>query len=116
MTEEFTPSWSHSPGEYIRELINDCGKSVEKFANALGVPIEWAEKLLEGEVLLDSSIANQLGALFGDPPNWWLRKEDLYRKDCERLGKDVWWSYTATGARVPPAYVRFDEPGFWGVK
>lgn len=76
----FTPNWASAPGETIHDIL------IDKFADDLGKSVEFVERLLTGDEIIDEQIANKLEICFGINSKFWLRREEQYRKSLKRLG------------------------------
>lgn len=75
------------PGEYVQEFLEDKGMTPQEFAVRAGLTHETIEDVLsENPPKMTMMIAEGLSRAMPVAPSWWLRLDDLYRKDKERLG------------------------------
>lgn len=77
--DDFAPNWASAPGETIHDIL------IDKFADDLGKSVDFVERLLTGDEIIDEQIANKLEICFGINSKFWLRREEQYRKSLKRL-------------------------------
>lgn len=81
----FQPDWVSPPGATILDLLEERGSTVGEFATATQRSIQEVSALLYGSGALNEAWAQQLSFLFGASPTFWLRREEQYRSNLERL-------------------------------
>lgn len=88
METEFLPDWTCPPGDTILDFLEWKNVSKEKLADTLHLSLEDTDSFLKGGLPLSEDIAIKLETLFGPPFDFWLRREEQYRKDLVRLSKN----------------------------
>lgn len=61
-----------SPGEVLRDILDDIGMSQVKLAERLGVSRQTVNHLLNGKRALTAEMGHRLGRLLGNGPELWL--------------------------------------------
>ena len=84
-TLSFEPDWISPPGATILDLLIERQCSVREFANQTHRSAHDIARLLSGIERLTPDWASQLAQTLGASPDFWLRREELYRKDFERI-------------------------------
>ena len=74
-----------APGEYLAEWLDQSGVTLESIALKFDVQLLLLEGFLTGSVELGASLAAVLREATGVPARVWLRREQQYRADLERL-------------------------------
>lgn len=96
---EFNPDWVSPPGDSIKEVLEFIGVTTLDLAVAMNTDLRVVHRLLEGEELLTSTLAEKLSiaidvlgkregkllTLGSTTPSFWLRREQQYRDGLERL-------------------------------
>lgn len=82
---EFQPNWVSPPGETISELLLERDLSLDCFIQQTGLPKSKARELLDGKLPVTNSLALSLQTLFSVSSDFWLRREDNYRKSLAAL-------------------------------
>lgn len=83
--EPFSPDWASPPGETISDMLDERDLALADLAAALEVPASAAQGLLTGELTISEALANGLAGALGASPAFWMRREEQYRSDLERL-------------------------------
>lgn len=81
----FAPRWVSSPGDTITEMLKRQGITVDQFARNLGTSAREARDLLKGDLVIDLVLARALARAIGSTPDFWMRREYLYREEIQRL-------------------------------
>ena len=81
----FEPDWVSPPGATILDLLEERRCSVRDFASQTHRSAHDIARLLNGIERLTPDWAQQLAQTLGASPDFWLRREEQYRKDFERL-------------------------------
>ncbi len=68
-----------SPGEYLREELDERGWTQEEFAEILGKSLKQVNEVLQGRSTITISFAQALGAALGTSAELWLNLETAYR-------------------------------------
>lgn len=77
---EFQPNWVSPPGETISELLLERDLSLDCLVQQTGLPRSKVKQLLDGNIPITKSIALGLQTLFSVSSDFWLRREENYRK------------------------------------
>jgi len=77
---EYNPDEVSSPGETIKELLENRGWTEEDFVKCMGLPQEDILKLLQGEYEITPGVAVRLSQVLGPSTVFWLNLEANYRK------------------------------------
>ena len=83
--QTFLPDWTVPPGAMLEEKIAEMGLTVEAMAALIELTPTEARRLLEGEIVLASDIADKLEDLTGISHEVWNNWEQTYRDDLIRL-------------------------------
>lgn len=67
------------PGATIKELIENQNVDIEVFCETLNISIDEYQALLDGELAIDSSMAESLSKALGPSADFWLLLEEQYR-------------------------------------
>lgn len=81
----FEPDWASPPGATALDLLEERGCTVSDFARAVKRSTQEVSRLLYGEERLTAPWAEQLASTLGASPDFWLRREEQYRREVERL-------------------------------
>lgn len=73
-----------SPGDFLREWLQENGKTQQQLADDLGVSRKHVNQLLGG-ASLSPSMAASLALVTGYSTDWWLKAEALYQADKARI-------------------------------
>ena len=66
------------PGATISELLEDRHISLKDFADRMEMPVQMARDLLQGRLVINSTIAYNLEKIFGVSDTFWLNLEVIY--------------------------------------
>lgn len=81
----FEPKWATPPGATVLDLLQERGLPVGHLARETQRDVQEVSRFLHGLVTLNEAWAEQLSRVLGSTPTFWLRREELYRADLERL-------------------------------
>lgn len=81
----FDPDWLSPPGATILDLLDERKCSIREFASAIHRHTRDVSRLLSGIERLTPEWAHQLSRTLGASPDFWLRREEQYRKNFEQL-------------------------------
>jgi HTH-type transcriptional regulator / antitoxin HigA len=81
----FEPKWATPPGATVLDLLQERGLPVGHLARETLRDSQEVSRFLHGLVALTDDWAEQLARVLGSTPAFWLRREQLYRSDLERL-------------------------------
>lgn len=84
-THTFEPDWVSPPGATISDLLQERKFSIRDFAEATHRSAHDVARLVNGIEKLTPDWAQLLAETLGASPDFWLRREEQYRKDVERL-------------------------------
>lgn len=84
----FEPDWASPPGDTIAGILNARSLSREHLANAINVPLDEVQRILLGLQPIDREWADKLSSFLGSSPGFWLRREEQYQTDLERIRRN----------------------------
>lgn len=84
MAQAFNPDWVSPPGDTIRDVLACRSLSTDGFGNALGLSVASTKQLMSGELEIDTRLADGLADLLGSTPDFWLKREGVYRERLNR--------------------------------
>lgn len=76
----FKPDWRVSPGETIKDAMEERGWTQRVLADRLGIDRLKTGRLLEGQEPLTADLARRLQNTLGISAQFWLNMEANYRK------------------------------------
>jgi len=100
MTEQdlsFTPDWVSPPGDTIIDALEERDWTQSQFAERLGYTEKHISLLINAKVPITEESAQKLSRVIGSTPEFWLRREALYRaqliyvEEKERLQSWIPW-------------------------
>lgn len=80
---KFNPNWVSAPGETIQDIINEKNINTDELQKSLN--INNLECLLSGTLSIDRKLAEALARHLGASAEFWLKREEDYRRDKKRL-------------------------------
>jgi HTH-type transcriptional regulator / antitoxin HigA len=81
MTEKFDPDWVISPGETLRDWIDENRLSVRSTATVCGrMPVERLRRILDGRQRITRKDADALAVGTRIPARLWLNLERQFRQ------------------------------------
>lgn len=80
------PDYAVPPGAFVREFIDASITSENSLRETLGLDERGLAQLLDGELPIDQQLANKLEIATSTSAKGWLKLEDFYRSELERLG------------------------------
>lgn len=81
----FEPDWISPPGDTIKDALACRRLPSDRLGSALGLSVACTDRLLMGELEIDSRLAEGLAGFLGGTTNFWLRREGLYRDRLDRV-------------------------------
>lgn len=72
-----------SPGDKIREEMNQLGWKQQELADVLGLSIKHLNEILNGKKHFSYEVARSLSAVFGKTPSYWIRLDAKFRDSQE---------------------------------
>lgn len=107
----FEPQWATPPGATVLDLLQERGLAVGHLARETHREIHEVSLLLHGLVSLTEDWAKQLARVLGSTPEFWMRREQLYRSDLERLtaaddSVDGWLSHLPMREMVSYGWIK----------
>lgn len=75
---EYKPEVVSSPGETIKDIMDERGWSVEKLAEKTSLTLKDAHNLLKGKFKITNTLADKLGEVFGTDSSFWLERYKNY--------------------------------------
>ncbi|BBB64430.1 XRE family transcriptional regulator [Undibacterium sp. YM2] len=86
---DFAPMWAVPPGRTICDLMKSRGIASTKLANLVSMTEAEFDNLLSGKSALTAYVATHLETNLGASANFWLRREEQYRKQLTELNEGV---------------------------
>lgn len=80
----FDPDWISPPGDTIKDALACRSLSSDQLGSALGLSLASTGRLLSGELVIDTRLANGLADLIGGTSLFWLKRDGLYRDRLNR--------------------------------
>lgn len=82
MSNEYNPDFVSSPGEILREMMDESGMKPPSLAYWTGLPLIMILEILRGVQPINEDIATRLQMTFGSPSaKFWLNREKRYREN-----------------------------------
>lgn len=91
----FEPKWATPPGATALDLLHERGLAVGDLSRRGDHDVDEVTNLLFGLSPLTDEWAHILAHVLGSTPAFWLRREEIYRSDLQRLcgnASDDWLS------------------------
>jgi HTH-type transcriptional regulator / antitoxin HigA len=85
----FDPDWTISPGETLRDWMEETGLSPRVTARACGLTVEEVQGILDARTTINAYRAARLECVTMIPARLWLNLERQYRDDLRRGRTDV---------------------------
>lgn len=79
MSTVHRPAEVFTPGEYLRDELEERGWTVTEFAQILGRPLQAISEILNGKKEITAETAVDLGAALDTSPELWLNLQSAYR-------------------------------------
>lgn len=83
--ETFEPDWVSPPGATVSNLLEERACTVSEFAKVLQRSTHEVSRFLCGYVQINQEWAEQLAKTLGASPDFWLRREEQYRRYVARI-------------------------------
>jgi HTH-type transcriptional regulator / antitoxin HigA len=109
--DSFTPMWASPPGRTIQKRLDELGFDVSEFAKQLGVSVQVANGLLDGNEMITIDIARRLSSLIGASAEFWISRDCQYRDDLVRVETDQWLADLPVKAMAKFGWIA-PEPGW----
>lgn len=87
---DFIPRWASPPGDTIKEALEEQGLHRRALGEALGLPDENLQSLLDGSMPLTIKLADRLTAAIGGSVEFWMTRDGQYHADAARVAADAW--------------------------
>lgn len=78
--QEFNPDWVSPPGDTLRDWLKECNVTTGTVIDSLGLSAQAFARLLKGEIPITYELAYKLGRFTRTDMDFWLNREDDYRK------------------------------------
>lgn len=85
---DFQPNWTSAPGETIVDILSERNISITTFARSIECSLTFVRNLLVGKVEISSELAEKLHQFLGASTDFWLTREQQYRKDLARINEN----------------------------
>ncbi len=86
MSATYKPAEVFTPGEYLRDELEERGWTVTEFAEILGRPIQAISEILNGKKEITAETAIDFASALGTSPELWLNLQSAYR--LHEVGSD----------------------------
>lgn len=96
------------PGEFLRDWLQDRGRTQQELADDMGVSRKYVNALLGGGAL-SAEMAARLALVTGYSAAWWLKIEALYQADKARIAQEH--ELAGYAERIPPKVARYLRAG-----
>lgn len=80
MTLPYTPREAFSSGEYLRDELDERGRTVTGLAEIVGRPVHTMEGILDAKRSITAGTARSLSGALGTSAELWLNLETAYRR------------------------------------
>lgn len=85
MNNEFESDWASPPGDTIVDILEEKNILCEDFADSMGLNMEETTRLINGDMRINSDIANKLSKVLGSSSGFWENRDRLFVEDLVRL-------------------------------
>lgn len=86
---DFAPMWAVPPGRTISDLMHAKGLASSRLADLVNISELQLADLIVGRNPITAGIATRLEQAFGTPADFWLRREEQYRRQLVELNEGV---------------------------
>lgn len=90
--QTITPGEVFTPGDYLREELDERGWTATEFAEIIGRPLQAVSEILNGKKEITTETAIQIGQALGTSPELWLNlqmQHRLFQQRREGVAGDV---------------------------
>lgn len=108
----FEPDWAVPPGTSISRLLSLKELPADELAQELGLDDEGFDRLLSGEQRITESAATTLSEFLGSTAEFWLKRDEIYAAEIERLSScqnlavDAWVKSLPTQQMIKFGWIR----------
>lgn len=88
-SHNFEPNWISSPGDTIRDILNERALSNDWLASELGISIAESDELIHGVKEINEEIAVSLSDAIGASAKFWLLRQEQFEIDSLRINASV---------------------------
>lgn len=81
--ETFKPDWLSSPGDTIREFLDETERTIEDLTASIGKTKSFSEQLLCGKEAITPTLAEKLSSTIGGSAAFWINLDSNYRSQLE---------------------------------
>jgi len=82
---DFNPNWVSKPGDTMQDILDEKNMSLGQFANEMNLTKSDARQLIDADMEINDELANKLSSVLGASPQFWINREQHYRKELKRL-------------------------------
>lgn len=86
---EFQPGWFSKPGDTVARLLAQQEISMDMLAQKIGRETRFIFDLLNGKIAINGEIAHMLASFVGGTAEFWLRRQQKFENDLERVARSV---------------------------
>ena len=79
----FLPDWVSPTGATVRDILEERGMSCQDFSDLIGLSLDEISSFLTGHLPVDSGLADKLVAVLGSTVEFWIERENQYRRDLQ---------------------------------
>jgi HTH-type transcriptional regulator / antitoxin HigA len=81
---QYVPDTVSSPGETLREILEERGMSQAEFAARTGCPKKTINEIIRGKTAITPETAIQFERVLRPPARFWNQRESNYREGLAR--------------------------------
>ena len=85
MTVTHTPAEGFSPGDYLRDELDERGWAVAEFAEIIGRPVQAVSEILNAKKAITADTALSFSEALGTSAELWLNLQTAYRAYQRRV-------------------------------
>ena len=74
-----------SPGEFVRELMEEINMTEQTLSQELSMESDDVHRLLDGDFILTDKIASGLETVFSMSQEYWMNLEKAFRKELSLI-------------------------------
>jgi len=74
------------PGEFLEEVLEEKSINSMELASKINTPKETIDKIIEGQIGIDSRMASALESIFGIPSHIWIGLDEEYSNIKIKMG------------------------------
>lgn len=88
-TPDFTPNYTVHVGQFLKEIMEEMSMSITALAAKTYYLDTHLCALIEGKTSMSRNLAFALANVFDKPVEYWIKLQDQYDRDMQRLKKNA---------------------------